>query len=163
MSAVEPNLGLEPGPPFNPEQLALIRSLRLWVGAGIACCALLPVAAVLWLGKESLQKASDAQATANRAAIGVFVAAVLVGIAARMQSYKAQWQGDVVTPQGYRRGVLRFAGAVVSGYGMATAIGVCVGHPSAAIDLAVFAVGVLVFGFPNGKPMLPHPPQLGGK
>ncbi len=148
---------------FVGVQASVLKRLRVIAACAIAVCALMPVAAVLVLGKESLQKAGDNQASANRAAIAVFIAAAVFGIGGRMQAYKANWQGDVVTPAGYQKGILRYVGAVVAGMGIATVIGLWVRHPSASIDLAIFALGLLVFGFPNGKPMLPQLPELGRK
>lgn len=162
MSGLDPNLGLDTGPSFNAEQSAVLKRLRVWAGAGIVFCALQP-AAVLLLPGGSPQQASSAQISANRAAIAAFVISVIIGISRRMQAYKAQWQKDVVTPQGYRKGISWYVGAVVLGHGAATLVGLWVGSLSASFDLSVFAIGLLVFGFPNGKPMLPHPPQLGGR
>ncbi len=148
--------------PFNETQVRALKQLRQAAAGAMAVCALLPLGAVLWLG--GLQRAvTDEQVSANRAAIAVFVAAVMLGIGGRMQAYKANWQGDVVTVPGYRKGMLRYMGAVVVGHAAATGIGIAVGLPSAALDLAIFALALLFFSFPNGKPMLPQPPELGTK
>lgn len=150
--------------PFDAVQKAVLRRARILAGFSIAACALMPVGVVFALGKAALGQApTDNQVSANRAGIAVFVAAAIVGVSLRMQTYKANWQGDVVTPAGYAKAMHRYVGAVVVGLLATSCISVAVGHPSAAIDLPVFAIALLVFGFPNGKPMLPQPPDLGSR
>lgn len=151
-------------PPFDPQQKEVLRRARFFAGAAIGLCVLAPVGTILAVGGESLRHIpSDTQVSANRAGIALFIACSVVGIGLRMQTYKANWQGDLVTPAGYAKAMRRYACAVVAGLLAACAIGLKVGHASAAIDLPIFAIGLLVFGFPNGKPMLPQPPDLGSR
>ena len=152
----------EEASPFTVEQRLELGRLRLGVGVAIACCALMPVAAVVALGGMP-EHPTQAQRTASYVAIAVFVVSVVLGISRRMQAYKAHWLADVVTPAGYRKGVRWYVGGILFGMGAATAIGLWVGSPAAPVDLAVFAIALLVLGFPDGKPMLPQPPEFGEK
>ncbi len=159
MSALPP---LETPLPFTPEQQGVLKRARAAFVAAIAACALMPVGVVVGLGPEAVgHQATDNQVSAGRAAIAVFIAGAVVAIGLRMQTYKAHWQGDAVTPAGYAKAMRRFAAAVAAGLAGACAISLAVGHPAGALYPPVFAIGLLVFGFPNGKPMLPQPPELG--
>lgn len=153
---------MEPDPHnLNPGQTATLKTLRVWAGVAMGFCALLPLAAVVVARAWVRETPPAEQTAAGRAAVALFVAATVLGIGGRMQAYKANWRGDVVTPGGYRKGILRFIGAVAGGYAAASGVGLWVGNPLVARDLVIFALILLFFGFPNGKPMLPAPPQLG--
>jgi len=155
---------LETPPPFTLEQQGVLKRARAFFGAVIGACVLMPIGVVVALGPEAAKaQANDNQVSAGRAAIAVFIAGAVVAVGLRMQTYKANWQGDAVTPSGYAKAMRRFAVAVCTGLAGACAISLGVGHPAGALYPPIFAVGILVFGFPNGRPMLPQPPELGSR
>jgi len=78
-----------------------------------------------------------------------------VGYFVRNQTYKANWQDEVVTPGGYVTGNLLLL-AMLEGAGMLALVGAFVSHnlwPNALP--ALFAVVVQAINFPTGRPMRP--------
>lgn len=83
-----------------------------------------------------------------------------LGYFVRMQSYKKNWQGNVITPRGYMFGnVVLFAAC--EGCAMSTlAFGMIQGQLWPQAVPALFALGVLVLNFPDGKAMFaPNTPS----
>ena len=78
-----------------------------------------------------------------------------IGYFVRNQTYKANWQDEVVTPGGYITGNLLLL-AMLEGAGMLALVGTFLADslwPNALP--ALFAVLVQVINFPTGKPMRP--------
>ncbi|MEM9415611.1 MAG: hypothetical protein AAGA29_09070 [Planctomycetota bacterium] len=143
------------------QDAALQRARSYWWAALMVVIPLpfviLPVTGADWLNVAP----GDAFPGGARFTIMSFIAAgslAMLGMFARNQAYKSNWQGDVVTPGGYARGNLYFFAAIVLGaVGIALA-GVKVGYPAPSFAAAPVYFGLLLLSKPNGKPMQPHPP-----
>lgn len=94
-------------------------------------------------------------------AAGLLVSGVIIGLFIRNQIYKANWQGDVVTPAGYFQGNLVFL-ALLEGVAMVGLVAALLAGTlmTPAIIPSVIAMGIQVINFPNGRPMM-SPSQTG--
>lgn len=150
--------------PPDPIENALQR-VRLYWWSSIFVIAPLPfvvtpIAGASWVEVAPQEAyASAKQFTAMVLILGAALAAA--GLLARNQAYKAQWQGDVVTPAGYTRGNALFFGLLVTGAVLIAAAGVSLGYPAPTFTAAPVYLGLLIFNRPNGKPMQPQPPRFG--
>ncbi len=93
-------------------------------------------------------------------ALAVLIALMGVGYYTRLQTYKAGWQRDAVTPSAYLKGnLVLFVLLVIAGLS-AIALGTLVGDRFACFGIATAALAALLINFPNGQPMRPAPPRL---
>lgn len=147
--------------PFNPEQQSALKQTRLrWV---IALLVNLPLPFIVqpliagdWLDKAPSE--DNSQVMLYAAVLGV--AAVLVGMFTRNQFYKAHWQGEVIRPAGYLKGNTAFLFAVTLGSLGILAMSAFAQYPAPTVAAAPVVFALLVFNFPNGRPMLPAPPRI---
>ena len=117
----------------------------------------LPITGSDWIQQQPGGPAAQAMMTA----IVVGGAALIAGLFARSQCYKAHWRGDVVEPAGYLQGNTRFFfAACVAGLAL-LAISLIARYPAPTFAAAPVLIGLLVFSFPNGRPMRPAPPRIG--
>jgi len=149
-------------PSFNPEQAAALRKTRLrWVAALIVNLPLpfiaQPLASTDWL----TQMPGHDNKQTMLLAVAVGVAAVLVGLFTRNQFYKAHWQGDVIRPVGYIKGNTAFFIATTAGAMGLFLVSAVAAYPAPIIAAAPVVFGLLLYNFPNGRPMLPAPPRIG--
>jgi len=149
-------------PPFSEEQKRTLKKVRLrWLIALLTNAPLpfitLPLTGSAWLEQAPPQEAKQAMLVA--ALLGA--AAIIGGLYSRNQAYKAYWRGDVVEPAGYLRGNTLFFVAVNAGAAAMFVISLINAYPAPTFFAAPIFVGLLVFNFPGGKPMLPAPPRIG--
>ncbi|MEM1356093.1 MAG: hypothetical protein AAGH88_14555 [Planctomycetota bacterium] len=146
----------------NPEQHQALTRARLIWGLTVLTVVPLPFVAGALTGMAWLAEVPDGPGKSwNLSAVVIGLVLMAGGLFARNQAYKANWRGDVVSPQGYLRGnALLFSALAAAGL-VAFGIGVWQGLPTAIYQGAIVLVGLLVFNFPNGKAMLPQPPRLG--
>ena len=150
-------------PQFNSEQAHALRATRWWWGLAVFVCAPLPFLVQPladssdWL--ERMPVAEESRAMTMALIAGAF--AVFVGLFARNQAYKAGWRGEVVEPAAFTRGNMLFYAAVTVGALLIFAVALVSRFPAPSLTAAPIVLGLLVFNFPNGKPMLPAPPRIG--
>ena len=153
---------MNPELPFTPEQTAALRQTRLrWAIALIVTVPLpfiaLPITGSGWVEQ---QPGSDASQSMMYAVL-IGIASLLAGHVARNQAYKADWKGEVIGPAGYLKGNTLFFAALTVGALALFALSVLGGWPAPTFTAAPIVIGLLVFNFPNGRPMQPTPPRLG--
>lgn len=94
--------------------------------------------------------------------VTLFALVILMGIGyyTRLQTYKAGWRHDAVTPSAYLKGnIVLFA--LLEGAGLfAVILGGFVGDRLACFGIATAALIAMLINFPNGRPMEPAPPRL---
>lgn len=147
---------------WTPEQAAALQTLRMRWALTLMVIVPLPFIALLLTGSDWLEQMPDSAAqNAMWAAVFVGGGSLLGGLFARNQAYKAAWQGEVIAPDGYIKGNTLFFGAIAIGAAGLFVISVLAGYPSPTFAAAPIFVGLLIFNFPNGRPMEPTPPRLG--
>ncbi|MFN3168130.1 MAG: hypothetical protein ACE37H_13800 [Phycisphaeraceae bacterium] len=148
-------------PPFNPYQTAALKRLRLRWGGALILNAPLPFVALPITGSEWITQAPDDAATsAMVTAVVLGGAAVAGGLFARNQIYKANWQGEAVTPAGYLKANTLFFIAVSVGALALFVLSILNRYPAPTFAAAPILIGLLALNFPNGKPMRPAPPRI---
>ena len=148
-------------PSFNPDQAAALRQLRLRWGIALLVnlplpFVTLPIVGSAWINQQPGSAAGQSMA----AAVGIGIVALIVGTFARNQAYKADWKGDVIGPAGYVRGNTLFFAALTGGAIGLFVLSITGAWPAPIIAAAPIIVGLLIFNFPNGRPMKPAPPRL---
>ena len=144
------------------EQRATLGRARLtWLAAMLLVSPLpfvaLPLTGDAWL--VDVPGASASRVTTLALMFGL--AAVGLGMFTRNQAYKAHWVGDAVSPKGYLAGCRRFFVMVVVGALAMFTISLATGYPAPTFAAAPVLIGLLIFSFPNGRPMMPTPPRIG--
>ncbi|MGB0768773.1 MAG: hypothetical protein ACPGYV_13815 [Phycisphaeraceae bacterium] len=150
-------------PSFNQDQAAALKQLRLrWVVALLINLPLpfiaLPIVGDEWINQDP----GGAAAQAMMFTIFIGIAALITGHMKRNQAYKAHWKGDAITPRGYVQGNTHFFAALTFGAIALFVLSITGGWPAPTFAAAPVIIGLLIFNFPNGKPMLPAPPRLDG-
>lgn len=156
VSAVNPDTT-----PFNPEQAAALKRLRVrWLVALFVNLPLpfvaLPITGSAWIE----QAPGDAAQSVMFAAIILGGVAVAAGLFTRNQVYKAHWQGEVVTPKGYLKANTIFFAAVTAGALVLFLLSIINRYPAPTFAAAPIVIGLLALNFPSGKPMRPAPPRI---
>lgn len=150
-------------PSFNETQAAALKQLRIRWGIALLINLPLPFVALPMVGSDWLeQEPGGAAGQSMLIAVVVGVAALIAGHVARSQTYKANWQGDVIGPVGYVKGNTLFFAALTAGSLALFALSVAGGWPAPTFAAAPVILFLLIFNFPNGKPMQPAPPRLDG-
>ena len=80
----------------------------------------------------------------------------------RNQIYKSHWQGNVITPAGYRRGNIIFF-AMIDVIMFVAILGTLLSGLLVGLLAAAGAGVVQVINYPSGGPMRPTPPRFGGE
>lgn len=145
---------------FNPDQAAALRQTRLrWVVALLINLPL-PFVAMPIVGSEWVdQQPGDAATNAMLLAVAIGGIALGLGHFARNQAYKADWKGDVIGPAGYIKGNTLFFAALTGGALSLFVLSIVGGWPAPTFAAAPVIIGLLIFNFPNGRPMQPAPPR----
>lgn len=146
---------------FNPEQTVALKRLRLrWVIALLVNVPLpfvtLPIVGSDWINQQPGSVAGQSMTMA----IGIGIVALITGIIARNQAYKAEWKGDVISPAGYVTGNTYLFLALTAGAIGLFVLSITGGWPAPTFAAAPIIIGLLIFNFPNGQPMKPAPPRL---
>lgn len=146
---------------FNPEQEQALRRIRLrWALALLINLPLpfiaLPIAGSDWVNEQPGGVATNAMMIA----IVVGFASVMLGLFARNQGYKADWKGPVIGPDGYVKGNTYFFAAITGGAIGLFLLSTLGGWPAPTFAAAPIVIGLLIFNFPNGRPMQPAAPRL---
>lgn len=150
-----------PDSPFSPEQAIALRRLRLrWLVALMTNLPLpfivLPITGSAWLEQQPGGAASQAMLLAVVLGVG----SVLLGLFTRNQVYKANWRGEVISPDGYvKANTLLFAAINCGAYALFV-LSVVKSYPAPTFAAAPVYAGLLAFNFPNGRPMQPAPPRI---
>ena len=147
--------------PFNSEQKSALQQLRLrWVIALVINLPLpfiaRPIVGSEWLSKEP----SGAAGQSMLMAVVLGGAALLVGHFSRNQAYKADWKGELIGPEGYVKGNTFFFAALTGGAIGLFLLSISGGWPAPTFAAAPIVIGLLIFNYPNGRPMQPAPPRL---
>ncbi|MGB1123820.1 MAG: hypothetical protein ACPG4Q_01320 [Phycisphaeraceae bacterium] len=147
--------------PFNSEQKSALQQLRLrWVIALVINLPLpfiaMPIVGSEWLSKEP----SGAAGQSMLMAVVLGAAALLVGHFSRNQAYKADWKGELIGPEGYVKGNTFFFAALTGGAIGLFLLSISGGWPAPTFAAAPIVIGLLIFNYPNGRPMQPAPPRL---
>lgn len=116
----------------------------------------LPITGSAWIEQQPGGAAANSMLTA----IVIAAAAVLVGLFTRNQIYKANWQGQAITPAGYRKANTIFFIAVTAGALGVFVLSLTTAYPAPTFAFALIFLGLLALNFPNGKPMQPAPPRM---
>ena len=148
-------------PPFNPDQAAALKQLRLrWVVALLINLPLpfiaLPIVGSDWIDQEPGGAAGQSMGIA----VVIGIVSLIAGHMMRNQAYKADWKADVIGPAGYLKGNTLFFAAITAGAFALFVLSVVGPWPAWTITAAPIVIGLLIFNFPNGKPMRPTPPRL---
>lgn len=147
---------------LDPDQHHTLTRVRLIWALALLIVLPLPFIAATLTGTAWLSEVPDGPGkTWNVRAVVLGLVLLASGFYGRNQVYKANWRGDAVTPDGYLRGNALLFGAIALAGLLAFGVGVWQGLPTAIYQGAIVLVGLLVFTFPNGRPMLPEPPRLG--
>lgn len=115
----------------------------------------LPIVGSDWINQEPTGQAGQSMMLA----VMVGLVALIIGHVARSQAYKAQWKGEAITPAGYIKGNSLFFTAITGGAVALLGLSMAGGWPAPTFAAAPIIIGLLIFNFPNGKPMLPAPPR----
>lgn len=151
-------------PPLNQTQAGALKQLRIRWAAALLINLPLPFVALPMVGSDWVDQAPGSGASlAMMTAIAVGLAALLLGHFARNQAYKADWKGEVIGPAGYLKGNTYFFAALTGGALAMFGLSVTGGWPAPTFAAAPVIIGLLVFNFPNGKPMQPAPPRIEGE
>ncbi|MEM9346799.1 MAG: hypothetical protein AAGB26_09305 [Planctomycetota bacterium] len=155
------NAALNNEPSFTQDQSIALRQLRLrWAIALVLNLPMpfiaLPIVGSGWINQQPGGVAGQSMALA----VVIGLAGLIVGHIARNQAYKAHWKGDVIEPAGYVRGNTYFFLALTSAALMLFGLSISGGWPAPTFAAAPILIGLLIFNFPNGRPMQPAPPRL---
>lgn len=148
-------------PPFNEVQSRFLRKTRMRWLVALLLQLPLPFVVLPLLGTQWLEQQPDS--TAKQAmflAMLIGAAAVVAGLFTRNQTYKANWKGDVIQPSGYCRANSKFFVLLTLGALAVVLISVTARYPAPTIAAAPIFIALMVFNFPNGKPMRPAPPRI---
>jgi len=133
---------------------ALSTTIMLWGGLLSGQVTFVIVILVLKSGNRS-NPSSDLAELLHVISWIALAAAVPMGYFIRNQTYKANWQGDVVTPGGYVTGNLLLL-AMLEGAGMIALVGTLLADTIWPNLLpAILAMVAQAINFPNGKAMRP--------
>jgi len=148
---------------FNASQKTALKQTRLrWIVALLINLPL-PFIALPIVGSEWVEQQPGRAATnAMLLAVGVGAVALLLGHFARNQAYKSDWKGEVIGPHGYLKGNTYFFAALTGGALGLFVLSITGGWPAPTFAAAPIVIGLLVFNFPNGRPMQPAPPRIEG-
>lgn len=147
--------------PFNSEQKTAMQQLRLRWAIALVINLPLPFIAMPIVGSEWLSKEpSGAAGQSMLMAVVLGAAAFLVGHFSRNQAYKADWKGELIGPEGYVKGNTFFFAALTGGAIGLFLLSISGGWPAPTFAAAPIVIGLLIFNYPNGRPMQPAPPRL---
>ncbi len=148
-----------PQPLHDPKQA--LTALRMVWGAMIV--TIIGMAAFLfYLVKQGTVETQPETATfLFKTCLGSFFIVTPIAYFFRLQCYKRNWKGNVVTPFGYFVGNIVLFG-VCEGWAV---LGLVAVHMSGNFGMpellpSVLALGLLALNFPNGLPMEPRGPEL---
>ena len=148
-------------PPFNPAQAAALKQLRLRWGIALLTNLPLPFIALPIAGSDWInQEPGGAAAQSMGFTIAIGLIALGAGHVLRIQAYKADWKADAIGPGGYVRGNSHFFAVLTAGALAIFTLSVGGAWPAPIFAAAPVLIGLLIFNFPNGKPMRPAPPRL---
>lgn len=147
--------------PFTTEQTAALKQTRLrWAIALLINLPLpfitLPIVGADWIDQQPGGTAGQSMMLA----VGIGVIALIAGHFSRIQAYKADWKADAIGPAGYLKGNTLFFAALTAGALTLFGLSTLGGWPAPTFAAAPIVIGLLVFNFPNGRPMQPTPPKL---
>ena len=145
----------EPGAGSNPKGV-LTTTRIVWAAMLVGQVVFLVIVLVI-LSRRSGGGGSQASPDMTKI-LGYLVIAMLLGATAigyfiRSQVYKANWQGDAVTPHGYARGNIILLAMLegVAFFGLIVTI--VHGSCGLAFAAAAIAMAIQVVNFPHGRPM----------
>ena len=144
----------QPGSESNPRGM-LITTRILWAALLAGQIGFMFVILVIWSQKADspAQNSEDVAQIIGYIAIAMLVLLTPIGYFIRNQVYKANWEGDVVTPLGYMRGNIILL-AMLEGTAFLGLIGTLVqGSFGLPLVPAVVAMAIQVINFPHGRPM----------
>ena len=147
---------------FNHEEHAALRQLRLRWLVALLITAPMPFAVLPITGSDWVQQQPDGSAS-NTMLFAILIggAAVVAGLFTRNQLYKANWQGNLVTPAGYlKANTICFACILAGAIGLFI-LSVITRYPAPTFAAAPIFIGLLIFNVPTGRPMRPTPPRIG--
>ena len=151
-------------PSFNPNQAAALRQTRFRWAIALVINLPLPFIALPMVGSDWVnEQPGGAETNAMILAMFVGLASVMLGIFARNQGYKSDWKADVIAPAGYIKGNTYFFATITAGALGLFVLSVTGGWPAPTFAAAPIIIGLLIFNFPNGRPMLPAPPRFDGE
>lgn len=149
-------------PPFNESQrLALRKTRGIWFGA---LCIQLPMPFIILPATQTewIEHAPSGEAKQAMVLAAIFgIISLIVGMYRRNQIYKEHWRGDVIQPDGYRRGEMAFLYSLTVGALAIFMTSFLAHYPAPTIAAAPILLGLMFMNFPNGKPMRPAPPRIG--
>ena len=146
--------------PLNPSQEKALKQIRLRWALALLVNLPLPFIALPIVGGDWVdQQPGGAATNAMMIAVVIGFGAVVLGLFARNQAYKADWKGPVIGPDGYVRGNTYFFAALTGGAVGLFLLSVTGGWPAPTFAAAPIVIGLLIFNFPNGRPMQPAPPR----
>lgn len=149
-------------PTFNPDQTAALRRTRIYWAAALLINLPLPFIALPITGSDWIsQQPGNAAKNAMLLALVIGAGSLVLGLFARNQIYKANWSADVITPAGYVKANTAFFIAATLGALGLFVLSVVTNYPAPTFAAAPIVIGLILFNFPNGKPMLPAPPRIG--
>ena len=148
-------------PPPNPDQANALKQLRLRWAIALLINLPLPFVALPIVGSDWIdQQPGGGAGQSMGLAVAIGLAALLAGHFARNQAYKADWKGNVIGPAGYIKGNTLFFAALTIGVIALFGLSTTGGWPAPTFAAAPIVIGLLIFNFPNGRPMQPAPPRL---
>ena len=98
--------------------------------------------------------------TLNLIAPAVAFGMLVSGYIARNEAYKAHWQGDAVTPQGYLQANIVLGSLLCLASGTIGAMLVITGGVMWHLALALVVLVLSCLSFPTGRPMRPRAPRI---
>lgn len=149
---------------FNSTQAAALTQTRLRWAIALVINLPLPFVALPIVGSDWVEQQPGGAAT-NAMLLAIFIGLVSLGLGhvARNQAYKADWKGEVIGPAGYTKGNTYFFAALTAGALALFGLSVTGGWPAPTFAAAPVVIGLLIFNFPNGRPMQPAPFSLDGE
>lgn len=146
---------------FNPEQAKALKQIRLRWAVALVVNLPLPFIALPIVGSDWVdQQPGGVGTNAMLIAVVIGFGSVMLGLFARNQGYKADWKGPVIGPEGYVNGNTYFFAALTCGAIGLFLLSILGGWPAPTFAAAPIVIGLLIFNFPNGRPMQPAPPRF---
>ena len=142
------------------QRQALMTLRIIWAAMVFGQVVIAAVLMVLMLGMDQPLMASPHWLFVAIPA-GMLAVAAPAGYFIRGQVYKANWQGQVVTPSGYSTGNIVLLAILESVAIIALVLMFVGGWPPWPGVIALLALVIQAVNFPTGAPMRPHPPGFG--
>ncbi len=147
-----------PGPQNMEPQRALLTGRIIWA-ALFAGQVIFLIVVTMMMGKMT-GVAPSVINSLHFSSVGFLVVAVPVAMFVRSQTYKKNWVGNRVTPQGYLRGNLILWAACEGASLLSLIVTMLAGTLMPFIIPSAFALAVLVVNYPSGGPMKAAEPDL---